>query len=465
MTRALLFLIVSLIAAAPVGGQSLDKERAFRQKRDLVIVKSARRHYDIAEWCWKNDLLSQSTAEILYALEISDQRHKPSKTALAEMRKLDDDFWTKDRKPPHPIKVKTFHRKVEQAREHDLRQDRELAVWAYKTKLPDEARGVYERILRQSGDAIETDKDGCIQLPKGEVPADLSTAILEGAVSINGRLYLRDEFLSHLPELGAIFEAESETLRVRTPLGEETARDLHALCTELMPELENYLRGRPTRRVELFVFASRTTYEAWLDDAGMPQHKGSGGVADRKSQTALVCAQGKSADDVRALALHELTHLFHYGITRGVLPEWYEEGLAETFGGQGTYQWDGEKLELGGLLAEFRLNSLRAEGALLPLEEFLKTSTARIWDEDRQRAANFYAQSWAFVRFLRSGAGDEIAHRFLRWERMCTGAALGAEALNHRSINSAPARELFDQMFGDDLERLESEFRAYIAQL
>ena len=48
---------------------------------------------------------------------------------------------------------------------------------------------------------------------------------------------------------------------------------------------------------------------------------------------------------------------------------------------------------------------------------------------------------------------------------MCTGAALGAEAQNLRSTNAAPARELFGQMFGADLERLEAEFRTYVEQL
>ena len=371
MARTFLVLFALFLATAPAGAQSLDKERVFRQKRDLVLVKSARRHYDIAEWCWRNDLLSQSTAEILYALEVSDQRHKPSKTALAEMRKFDDDFWTKDRKPPHPLKIKAFHRKIEQARELDLRQHRELAVWAYKTRLPDEARGVYERMLRQSGDAIETDDDGCIQLPRGEVPADLSSEILDGTVAINERLYLRDEFLSHLPELGAVFEAESEAVRVRTPLGEETARDLHALCVELMPRLENHLGGRPTRRVELFVFAEPHGLRGLARQRGDVSAQGVGrsrrpqephGARLRGGQ---VRRRGACACPPRADAPVPST-----GSRAACCRSGTRKGWPRPTADRGRSSGTASGSNWAALLAEHRLSSLRTEGALLPLGEF-----------------------------------------------------------------------------------------------
>ena len=88
-TRRFLGWLVSLWIGALVVTSLADAQspaeltEMFRYKRDVALVESAKRHYDLGKWCWKNELLSQSTSEVLYALEISDQRHKPSKTALS----------------------------------------------------------------------------------------------------------------------------------------------------------------------------------------------------------------------------------------------------------------------------------------------------------------------------------------------------------------------------------------------
>ena len=48
--------------------------------------------------------------------------------------------------------------------------------------------------------------------------------------------------------------------------------------------------------------------------------------------------------------LHELSHLFWFGCAPVAMPDWYAEGFAESFGGQGTFTWDGAKLAIGGLM-------------------------------------------------------------------------------------------------------------------
>ncbi len=457
---------VLLVLAPLVAAQDDELRQQFRLKRDLCLVGCARRHYDLAKWCWNVELLPQSTAEVLYALELSDDRHKPSKTALAKMQALDGEFWQKERKPPRAAHVNTYNKKAKSARKADLREHLELAKWAHGKDLVEEAQSVYERILKWNGDPIELDKKGRIKLEKGTVPEDLAELILADAVTINGRLYIRDEFLANLPSFDAIYEATSDELRVRSPLGEELVNDLHALGEALLPILEKDLAGSPVERMELFVFPDRGTFEEYLRGAGLGVLLGADGVADRQTYVAVVCAAGKSDDDLRGLVLHELTHLFHYGVTRAVLPDWYAEGLAETYGGQGSFEWNGKKLKPGGFLAPHRMDSLRNTEALIPLREMLTAEAAPLFAAaDKSGAWRFYAQSWAFVRFLRYEAGEETAERFRRWETMATGAALGAEKNNLRSTNAAPAHELFLSLFEKDLTLLADDFEFWLSTL
>ena len=62
------------------------------------------------------------------------------------------------------------------------------------------------------------------------------------------------------------------------------------------------------------------------------------------ANTALVNGKGKDHETILGIALHELSHLFMYGVTRSMMPSWYSEGFAETYGGAGVYEWKGATL-------------------------------------------------------------------------------------------------------------------------
>jgi hypothetical protein len=147
------------------------------------------------------------------------------------------------------------------------------------------------------------------------------------------------------------------------------------------------------------------------------------------------------------------------------MPDWFSEGLAETFGGQGTFAWDGEALATGGVMSDFRLAALRAEAELFPLDKMLAARAIDLWAESRERALLFYAQAWAFQRYLRTAAPEEQRGRFERWIEMCAGSAAGGDSLRARDRNAAPASELFQKTFGSELGALESGFRAWLKEL
>jgi hypothetical protein len=348
---------------------------------------------------------------------------------------------------------------VRAAKDKDVREHLELARWAVGKQLDAEAQAVYERLLQREGAPLELDEKGCLRIGKSVIRADFSQALYDAGVTIDGRRYVRDAFLRALPEVGAIFEAGSDALRVRSTVGAEHARQLLALGLGLFPHLERDLGGRPTRRMELFVMSRRSDYERYLETAGLTGYGYGSGVADPSTFTAVVCAEGLEID---ALALHELTHLFQFGISRAILPDWYEEGLAETFGGRGTFRLDGAKLEVGGELAPDLLALLAAPAQLLTLDALLAADAAALFPD---RGWLFYAQSWAFLRFMRSAAGADVAERFERWERTCIGAALGADETDVRAGDPTAARTLFAATFGGELGELEARFRDYVAAL
>lgn len=428
-------------------------------ERDLVLVDAAQRHYDVALWCWKVGLRPQATSEVLYSLAVSDGRFKPAKSVLAKMRALESEDWKKEPPRPSPTLLRDHAKRVAKAKEQDLRDHLKLAQWAAGKKLDEEARAVYERVLQREGAPLELDAGGCLRIGKSVVRADTSQAIHDAAVVINGRRYIRDEFFRALPEVGSVFEAGSDVLRVRSTISAENAEHLHALGLALAPLLEQDLGGRPTERMELFVLARRADYEKYLSSAGLARFGFGGGVADRKTYTAVVCAEGADLD---ALVLHELTHLFQYGITRAIMPDWYGEGLAETFGGQGTFRFSGGALEVGGMLGPERRTLLASPERLMPLGELLGADAPALFPD---RGWLFYAQSWAFLRFLRAEAGPDAAERFRRWERTCTGAALGADAADLRAGDPSATRALFEATFGAELATLEARFREYVASL
>ena len=459
MTGTLCSLLAGFLAlvAAQAEGKLAGQ---WRTQRDLTLVDVAGRHYDVGAWCWKNGLKPQGTSQMLFALALSDGRYRPAKKALATMRRVDDAAWERDLLSPKATLLRSYAKRLKRAKEQDRRDFLELARWATKKKLHEEARAVYERLLSAEGGLLELDSKGQLRVGKATVPAEYSGPIHAAGVEMNGRRYLRDEFLATLPDVGEVFEAVSDELRVRSSLDAENAARLHAMGEALFEVLANELGGRPGERCDLFVFARRSDYDAYLDAAELTRFRYGSGVADRKTNTAAVCAEGIA--DLDALTLHELTHLFHFGLTRAVLPDWYAEGLAETYGGAGTFEWDGERLETGLRLGADHRVELSDPDSLLPLATLL---TADAPSAVSEHGWLFYAQSWAFVRFLRKGAGPEVAARFRLWEIKCTGAALGADHTNPRAHDPNAARELFDATFGGELETLEEGFRDFVAEL
>jgi hypothetical protein len=379
------------------------------------------------------------------------------------MRTMGDDFWQRHAKNPSPGTIRAYEKRAKKARRAYEKMRLGLAKWASKKKeLQAEALGEYQAIVTRLGRPLEFDGQGRLVLEFGKIPAEFASQINKETVSINQKTYAKDGFLKLLPTLEGVNEAENEFLRVRSHLEPAKVDMLLKSATALWPYLEKDAGGRPTRQVDLFVFGSQSVYESWLKDAGMQKFAEASGFADSGRNTAVVCAEGFDDETVMGMAFHEIAHLFQYKVTPTVMPSWYSEGFAESWGGSGTFQWDGESLQAGGKMAGYRTESLKSDASYIPLAELVQGDALNLIMTDGAKALSFYAESWAFYHWLRNVADSKIQARFRDWEVRCKGKALGAEPGKPYGRNMQPATELFQQMFSGDLPAWEPQFREWV---
>ena len=451
--------------AVPAWAQKSRKARLledFQERRTTFLIEAGQRHLELGIECRDKGLVAQSAVQILYSNEISEGRNPGARVVLSYMRRLDDKFWKKTAGKPTKGKIDRYERKARKLRHEDLEERMDLARWASKKGFEEEAHREYECLLREHDGPLVFDEDGRLVTEVGTLPEQVSDRFRARAVRINGNLHLRDPFLETLEEWDPIFEVGNEKLRVRCQTGIDQAQALFELGAELLPQLEVEFGGRSERLPTVFVFSERKVYERYLDAAGLGEHRAADGLADNQSFVAVL--SGENGASVDALFLHELTHLIDYGVSPSVMPSWYTEGRAETWGGAGTFTRQGGELVAGGMLDGERLAALKTEGPL-PLREFLKADALELLQVDPEKAHRFYAQAWAWMRFLSKGVDSATSLRFMQWEAQCRGSALGAKQRRHRSRDATKAQVEFERLFAEDLGQLEAEFRAWIGEL
>jgi len=465
MTRGLASLspvLLSLAAASLLPGQQSKALEDFEEKRDEILVQAAHRHLEYGLDLRKQGLTTQAAEQILLAAETARGKHPGVSIVVSLMRTYDDRFWKKSAPRPTRAKINAYAKRARALDRQDERDRVRIGVMALQRRLPEEAHAAFESLLLDRDEPLEFDAKGRVELDTGAIPEEESTRLREEAIEINWLRYVRDAFLKKLPEVRAVAEVTSEALRVRTDGTPESARALHALGSALLPEIEEEIGARPRQRLSVFVFVERATYEAYLDAAGLGEHKVFAGVAT--GPLAVLTSEALEESDLYGVFLHELAHAFHFAVSAAAMPSWYAEGLAETFGGEGTFAWTEGRLVAGGLMETDRLRTLLEEGGSLPLREMLEARAIDVWNRNRAAGRAFYAQAWAFQRYLRHGATREIAERFAAWEDACRAGALGA-AIGGRPGEGKTARDLFLELFEADLPRLEEGFRAWLKTL
>ena len=472
---ALAVLGIALIfgSVAPAqGGGSKSAQETFERLRVKTLETAGRRHLDLGSWARDRGLVAQATAQFLRASEVAAGTSSAPDRVLALMRQLDDRFWAKQSRRPPVRSIRLFEKRAAILEAKNRADWFKLASTAHQRKLHGLARIYFAKVLESIDTPIEVTESGSVELPKiGTVPKEVVDVLLDIAPSTMSGEGVRTggTFEGPMPVVGmqrdfkAVFEARSERLVVQTDVSQEGADATFALLTAFLPILEEATGQRPTRAMRTFVFAERRTFNAWLRSRGYRETKADG-VCDYGSFVTGICAEEHKAHEVQALALHETAHLYDFALSPVVFPSWYVEAWAESFGAVGTFTWDADdkQLTIGNPLPKSRLETLQAEGALLPLRDMLRTDGMKLLQTDPEAAQRFYAQSLAFLRYLREHAGEKIAARLELWENRCRGGALGAKpgVYLHRSQEST--QTLFLELFQDDFETLEAGFTKWL---
>jgi hypothetical protein len=430
----------------------------FEHKLRKLFIERGQEHLKLGIECRDKGLTTQAAEQFVLAVSVSRGENPGANTVLSMMRQYEDAFWKKRAPRPTEQRREAYAKRADALRAADWKEWLELALWAHGKGLENLAYDEVVALLRERNHPLQLQGDGTADIGIGKLPAKIAARLSAECIRINGLLYVRDAFLQRLPQITELFETTDARLRVRSTVDADTTQRTHALVSALLPILEDELGAFPRRQLQVVVLRDKATYDAYLDAAGMSDHKIVTGVAESGTCTAVINNEGLTADALARVALHESTHLFHFAVTPSVMPSWYSEGLAETYGGPGTFEWDGATLKAGLPLERDAWADLRDGSLPIPLREMLGADGLALWASAPDKARALYAQSWAWLRFLRAAAGEATSERLELWEAACRGTMIGADLSDPQRGSASAAESFFLRQFEPDLARLERQF-------
>lgn len=467
VTKAVLTMLALCGGAAGMVAQNTREAVAadFEKRRDKVLAEAGQRHLRLGSWARDEGLVPQATAQFLRAVEVSRGKNPGAQTVLGLMRGLGDDFWSSKRKRPSKALLAEFDKRAAANEAKTRKEHLELAARASASKLLDEAKEHFRSVLELGGE-LQRDDKGVWKIDGKRIDDDLGEWLRGQAATDKDGRQVFEAAGAAAPRLAGLTLHEDDLLQVRTDLPGDAARKLHALGSALLPHLRERLDGAPTRRLVLTVFARHADYVAYLTARGMADYAVAAGLADGGTFQTLVSAQRAGGEmlgesELQAIVLHELSHLYFFGVAPAGMPDWYAEGFAESFGAQGTFAWDGKVLTVGGKVPAEHLAAARPH--MVSLRLLVDARALILLGKDKENAAAYYVQCWALQRFLRQ-EDCPWRDRFAFFEAKCRGQVLGAPQPGRAVPDPAPAGVQFLRLFGEDLDRLDAAFTEWLGR-
>jgi hypothetical protein len=218
--------------------------------------------------------------------------------------------------------------------------------------------------------------------------------------------------------------------------------------------------------MDCYIFANRSQWSHWTEHlAGINAHvyllinRGGYTIGD----TYVAYLVGESA--TWSVASHEGWHQFLAHNMVGRLPPFLEEGLATMFE---TIQWEGSLPRWNLLFNTRRASALHnaiENQQLWPLEGLVTMHAGNIVGQRGGRIEAFYAQDWAFARYLFNGNGGRFRPAL---NQILSDAAIGAlhdptDTLNHREHgwNPAGVKPLLEYYLKMPLQQFDVGFENY----
>lgn len=170
-----------------------------------------------------------------------------------------------------------------------------------------------------------------------------------------------------------------------------------------------------------------------------------------------------------SVAAHEGWHQYVARHLKGRLPPFLEEGMACLFE---QVNWENDLPRWDLASNQSRLATLRSAQAghrLYPLEQLVRMHAGQVVGKPPSQIEAFYAESWAFARFLYDG-NDGRNRSAMR--RMLTDAAAGnLFADSSRELPEGPlwdpatAKPMIEHYLHQPLAAIEAQFHKYIDQI
>ncbi|HEX4795231.1 MAG TPA: hypothetical protein VH370_15655 [Humisphaera sp.] len=223
------------------------------------------------------------------------------------------------------------------------------------------------------------------------------------------------------------------------------------------------------RPMECYLFANRTEWAAFTkdhtgEDAAVYLQINRGGYTIRDWYVAYYLGD----IGTYSVAAHEGFHQYLGRHLKQRIPPFLEEGLACTFE---DVTWEGKLPRWDQSINYSRMESLRhaaSNGDLQPLKDLIGTHAGQIVNRSHEQIALFYAQCWAFARFVREA--DNGRHR-AALAQMLADAASGtlvgdrSPPYDRALWNTRSAQPVLEHYLEEPLPAIDAEYRKFVAQI
>ena len=117
----------------------------------------------------------------------------------------------------------------------------------------------------------------------------------------------------------------------------------------------------------------------------------------------------------------------------------------------------------------YALSKAARAGQLWPLDELVTMHAGEVVDLPAAKVDAFYAQNWAFARFLLEAEGGRYRPKLQRWLADTAAGTVydpgGTLRTPGKAWDSSGTRAVLEHYLGEDFASIERAYAAYVAQL
>ncbi len=267
---------------------------------------------------------------------------------------------------------------------------------------------------------------------------------------------------------------ESSHYRIHTTITDEEVLSLLPRIMEgaitMYRQIAPQVPASP-RPLDCYIFRNRAEWDRWTQrytgaDARIFLQIRSGGYTVHDRYVAYYIGR----ESTFAVASHEGWHQFAGRHFKGRLPPFLEEGMACMFE---TVSWTEDRLPRWNLSVNtVRFNSLRKAAEsndLLPLEKLCAMHAGDIVGEANVKIDAFYAQCWAFARFLWEADNARYRPALQKWlAETADGTVYDPTRTHARALapwSRRAVKPMIEHYLGMDIQAVDGAYQEYMRRL